>query len=505
MNIKEILRKKIIKEVLTLYKADWSVLVYDKTAGEIMIDLFTKSELNDYSISEAFLINANKPEWDFPAVYFILGTKANYDQINEEFDNKTFSKYTVIILDLIDDYNGYLNEIIKTTVLSCNLNVLEERIFTCEYKNVIKSLEFVLDTTFTIYKMPCIKQLPPFTETGKNDNPSDFLILERSFDLFTPLIHFFTFKSILSEIYPDTDLDDHYKLYKEIRYRHMAEIHKILQYNINKLNKNMEQLDKKLSTTELSKMVLDAPDNIKMKESIEKYSNYLRDAFTRLEYLQETLSDDKNFNCLIEAELILATGNKEGNRVSIDLSLLFDLLASTQLQRPDKLRLLYLIKFRGLGLTVTERSILKQSGFSSEDIDCKLDLSNKYKRAMEKEYKYEISRFEPFLTDIINDAMMGDFKSFLIKANNLDFSKKAEEVFSLRKTKMLTIKKKSVNRRKIVIYIKNGMTVEECRLAYDLSEALGIELFLGSDKMLKPTEILETIKNEYAVKQNEKI
>ena len=242
-----------------------------------------------------------------------------------------------------------------------------------------------------------------------------------------------------------------------------------------------------------------------MKESIEKYSNYLRDAFTRLEYLQETLSDDKNFNCLIEAELILATGNKEGNRVSIDLSLLFDLLASTQLQRPDKLRLLYLIKFRGLGLTVTERSILKQSGFSSEDIDCKLDLSNKYKRAMEKEYKYEISRFEPFLTDIINDAMMGDFKSFLIKANNLDFSKKAEEVFSLRKTKMLTIKKKSVNRRKIVIYIKNGMTVEECRLAYDLSEALGIELFLGSDKMLKPTEILETIKNEYAVKQNEKI
>ena len=71
MNIKALLKKKIIKEVLMIYKADWSVLIYDKKVGEMMLNLFAKSELNEYSISEAFLINIEKPNWDFPAIYFI--------------------------------------------------------------------------------------------------------------------------------------------------------------------------------------------------------------------------------------------------------------------------------------------------------------------------------------------------------------------------------------------------------------------------------------------------
>lgn len=413
MNIREILKKKIIKDVLTVYKADWSVLVYDKTAGEIMIELFTKSELNEYSISDAFLINAEKPEWDFPAVYFIKGTQENYAKINEEFSNKTFSKTTVVILEEIASARA-LNSLIKISVLDFNCNVQEERIFLSEYKNCVKSMEFLFDSKFTLYKMPCIKETPTFSEAKNTDTVNDFLILDRSFDLYTPLIHFFTFKSICSEIFPAEmeSFDDGSKLWKDLRYRHMAAIHKVLQYNINKLNQNMDNLDKKLSTTELSKMVLDAPENIKLKKSVEKYSNLLKDAFTRLEYLQEVLSDDKNFDCLIEAELILATGKKEDKKVSIDLSFLFDLLASTRLQTPDKLRLLYMIKFRGLNLTITEQSILKQSGFASEDIDCRLNLGNKYKRTIEKEYEYEISRFEPFLTDIINDCMLGILNRF---------------------------------------------------------------------------------------------
>lgn len=492
------LKKKIVKDVLTIYNADWSVLVYDKAAGEIMVDLFSKSELNGYSISEAFLINAEKPEWDFPAVYFVLGTDENYAKINTEFNNKIFSKTTVIILEEKDDKRS-LNKLIKTKTLNFNANVNEERIFVSSFKNCIKSAEYLIDTKFTIFKMPCIKETPQFSEFSENDILGDFLILDRSFDLFTPLMHFFTFKSMISEIYSETNenFDDGSKLYKELRYRHMADIQKILQYNINKLNENMEQLDKKLSTSELSKMVLDAPENIKLKKSIEKYSNYLKEAFARLNYLQEVLSDDVNFNCLIEAELILATGKKENKKISIDLSFLFDLLASTRLQKTDKLRLLYLIKFKNVSLTITEQSILKQSGFLAEDIDCRVDLSNKYTRTVEKDYQYEISRFEPFLTDIINDCLVSDFKSFLVKVNNLQPKKQKEVPFSLRKTSMLTVKKKNVNRKKVVVYVKNGLTVEECRLAYDLSEALGIELILSSDRILKPNEIIDIIKNKY--------
>lgn len=495
MNIKDILKKKIIKEVLTVYKADWSVLIYDKLAGEIMVDLFTKSELNDYSISEAFLITANKPEWDFPAVYFIAGTNENYCIINKEFSNKTFSRCYVVIIDEIDP-KDYLNSLIKTAVIPCNIKVLENRLFISEFSNCVTAMEFLLDSKFTIFKMPMVKETLVYNSVEGSEDVYDFLVLDRSFDLYTPLVHFFTFKSILTEIYPRTEqFDDGSKLYKEVEYRHIADVNNILQYNVNKLNQNLEQLNKNLSTSELSKMVLDAPENIKLKDSIEKYSNYLRDAFTKLDYLQASVSEDPNFCSLIESELILCTGRKDDKKIQIDMSSLFDLLATTRLHSPDKMRLLYLIKYRGVSLTITERNILKQSGFSAEDIDLKLDLSNKYPREKENTYKYDVSRFEPFLADIVGDALVGDFKSFLVKANNLEASnKEKEKYFSLRKSSMLTVKKHNNNRRKLVVYIRNGITPEECRLAYDLSDALGVDLILGSDKLLNLGDIIPIIK-----------
>ncbi|KAL6121567.1 Rop [Nucleospora cyclopteri] len=500
MNIKEILKKKIIKEVLTIYKADWTILIYDAVAGEIMIDLFTKSELNDYSIAEAFLINAQKPERDFPAIYFISGTNENYDLINKEFSINKFSKYQAIIIEIVDNPSR-LNKLIKSTVIPCKIKPQEERIFTTEYENSIRTMQFLLESEFNIYKMPCLQKIPKF-DTKKFNHEGDFLLLDRSFDLFTPLIHFLTFKSIISEIEgANGEFNENTKLCKEVRYRHLADINKILQYNINKLNQNMENLNKKLTTTELSKMVLDAPENIKLKESVEKYSNLLRDAFIKLDYLQEPISKDAIFNSLIESELSLVTGMKNGKKIKIDLSGIFDLLGSTRLMKTDKLRLLYLIKFKGVRLTLTERNILKQSGFDAEDIDLKIDLNNKYKREKELTFKYDISRFEPYIADIIKDCLLGDFRSFLIKANNLEVQNEEKEVFSLRKTSMLAVKKQSKSRKKIVVYIKNGLTIEECRLAYDLSEALGIELFLGSERILKPNQIIEIIKEKYKRKE----
>lgn len=506
MNIKALLKKKIIKEVLMIYKADWSVLIYDKKVGEMMLNLFAKSELNEYSISEAFLINIEKPNWDFPAIYFISGIRENYNYINTEFEEKKFNKYYVIIIDVIDDPR-YLNSLIKTKILYCNIKVEEERVFTGNIEKCIQTMEFLLDTKFNIYIMPCLNNIPiHYSKTDKNDCVSDFLILDRSFDLFTPLIHFFTFKSILYEMYPnEAILNDGSQLYKDIRYKHIAEINDILQYNISKLNQNMDKLNKNLSTSELSKMVLEAPENMKLKESIEKYSNYLNDAFTKLEYLQKTLSDDVKFNSLIESELILATGIKDGKKVQIDLSSLFDILASAQLQTPDKIRLLYLIKFRGVNLTVTEQNILKQSGFSANDIDVKLNLENKYQCVTELDYKYEISRFIPYLHSIIRDYSQEDFKSFLIKINNLESdSQQNKTIQSLRKLSMITVKKKESYRKKLVIYILNGITPEECKIVNDLSISLGIDIILGSNNILRPQDVVPMIKTNYKIILNDK-
>ncbi|ORD97589.1 hypothetical protein HERIO_547 [Hepatospora eriocheir] len=60
---------------------------------------------------------------------------------------------------------------------------------------------------------------------------------------------------------------------------------------------------------------------------------------------------------------------------------------------------------------------------------------------------------------------------------------------------MITSVNKTKNKKMIAVYIKDGITIEECRIVYDLSQYLGVDIILGSDKILKPAEIINDLRS----------
>ncbi|ORD97588.1 ROP [Hepatospora eriocheir] len=442
MNLKESLKTKIVKEVLTLYENTWFVLGYDFVGGSIISDFFKKSELVDYSIFTTFLIKMKKYQMDYPIVYFVENTPENYKTIKKEFDKKLFSKTIVVVIgDKEDSYFSNQTNLFKVIYFNCLIKPIEERIFINNNIQMIpKYLEELFKKGFNVFSSLNLKDHYDFNDSSFSVS-GDLLILDRSFDYFTPLIHFLTYKSMLYEIDSNDDSLNEFKndvLWPDLRYQHTANINNILKYHINKLTSNMEKLNKEGSIGELSKMVMDAPENSKIKESINRHSKSLQDCFTKLEKLQAKTSEDPYFKNLIESELILATNRRQGEKVSkFELSSIFEIFQNTSIAKDDKLRLLYLLKLKNLKFTATEMNILQQFGFKSEDINLKIDTSNQYKRKEFKQIsKFEISRFEPFLRDIILEFLSDDH-SFFSKNNNLSVKEKKDNVFSLRRTKMI--------------------------------------------------------------------
>jgi syntaxin-binding protein 1 len=482
MNLMEKLKNKIIKEILNTYQPNWSILIYDSMAAQIIQPLFSKTDLLSYNIMSINHIDEKRPEWDFPAIYFLSCNEKHSKIINSEFSAQKYSSFTVLSLETIQG----LNPIIKSRKVLTKIEAKEQRLFTCNADDLV-CLSNILDTKFTVSYLRSsdyCRDLADRTRALLNaDNTAidasakihngSLLILDRTIDIFVPLMHFFTFRCIVNEIeFKDTSDT----LFEELRYCHLADVSGILQHHINKLNRGLEQLDnKRVNVTQLGKMVFDAPKNMEMKDNITKYSNVLAECFKKCDYLKE----------IVEAEQRLSTGmDAKGKRVFIDLDYYFNFLGSTKFAKEDKLRLFFLLKAKGINFSGTEKEILKSFGFSTEQIEKKLDAKG-MEPIVNMPHKYDISRYEPILSSLICKVNEGDsiFKTLGVPPVSVN---------SLRKSHMISSKKQS-NRKIIAVYIKNGITYEEARVVYNLSEKLGIEIVLGGDKILSPMEFVKDL------------
>lgn len=484
MELRGMLRNKIVDEVLGAYHGNWAMLVYDSPVAHIIQPLFTKSDFLSYGVMISGNIEEERETWDFPVVYFLNATDENVAIINKEFKEKKYSAFCVCTL--VEPCG--LDPLIKARVVVLNMQVLEERVFLCPPDDLI-SISHVLGASFSINYLPSMQEVASALEEkckasegsgspGHSDDSSPgtsnafMLLIDREVDLFTPLLHFFTFKSALIEM-GEKDFND--VLFPELRYKHLANVSDALQHNINKLNRNAQALNKeKIDTASLSRLVVDAPKNIEIKEAVQKYTNLLNEAIKKLEYLKD----------LVEAEQIVATDfDKKGKRARKNLDYFFDILESSKFSFEDRLRLLFLIKAKGVKLTKTEQSILENCGFQKKHIEAQIDTGSQIRRVNQERYVYDVSRYEPILTDLVT-GFLGNkpiFQRLGAAPTGVD---------SLRKSSMLTVGERAP-KRIIVAYIRGGLTDEECRIAYTLSESLGIELFVGSDRMMTPMAFIE--------------
>ncbi|KAI4291073.1 syntaxin-binding protein 3 [Pancytospora philotis] len=496
MDVQKLLRKQIAETVLDAYKKEWSVLIYDETTAPILKPIFTKSDFLSHNIISSSLIDVERDEWDFPAIYFVSATKKISGVINGEFQAK---KYTAMRVLSITDPVG-LDPMIKATRVHLSIRALEERLFVCAPSELVCIAHAMREKPSVNY-LPSMQReaeelagaIARSADAAQSASSSDsmyshsnssgpllsapevaILLVDRGTDVYTPLMHFFTFKSVLAEMGEAEESDC---LYNEIRYRHLAEINECLQCHINRLNQNKRLLDKKkVDTLALSKMVVEAPANIEIKDAIVKYSELLNKAIKRLER-------DKD---LVEAEQILATDHdSSGKKVKKRCDYFFDILRTSRYSQEDRRRLLFLMKASGITFTSSEQQQLEVYGFKTAEIMAEFDCSRHIRRSEPDTYKYDVSRYEPILHDLI-----ADYAAHKPVFQRIGAAREGHS--SLRKLGMLSSEKKAT-KGTIVAYIKGGITTEESRLAYSLGEALGIEILVGSNKTLTPGEFIEDL------------
>lgn len=476
MNLKNLHKQRIGEEILQTFGDSWSILVHDKMTVKIINSLFKKSDLIDFNISTVFSIGDERPKWDIPVIYFVNCTKEIAKTINSETKS---GKYSSVKVFSLCEPEG-LDPMIKCTKVDLNIKMIEERIFECQVED-IRAISYILNRRLETSSISSTQKAAILVEnilkdTNINKEEAPLLVLDRLIDMYTPLMYFFSFRSMVSEI-GNLDCSDEY--FKEIRDLHIGEVSRHLQYTVTKLNESVKKLsNENLNISELDALVLEAPKNIDIKNNVHKYSEYLKKCFQRLEEIKDIAG--------VQQDLVLEK-DKEGNKARISLDSFLSKIALPGLTSEDRTGLLYLLKVKGIVFTESEIGLLKSHGFSSEDIGMIFNRKSQILRNKSLEYKYEISRYEPILKDVIEVFIQNPEK---------EADKETNKVQSLRKTTMFSSETQS--RRLIVVYIVGGLAIEEMKLAYLLSESFGIDLMIGSDKILNRREFVKEFKkNEH--------
>lgn len=470
MDLRKLHRNKIEKTVFGSFGGAWSMLIHDKTTSELINTLFKKSDLLDYYITGIFSIDKKYPNWNLPIIYFVNCTKEVSKKINKEF---LLENHPPIQVFSLCEPEG-LDPLIKCTVTHLNMTAVEERIFTCDLENLI-SLANILDSKFIISYEDSTKKVAEKVQNNVNgskllDNKKEvsFLFLDRTLDIYTPFLYFFSFRSMMVEI-GSPDCNDNY--FPEVRNKHLGEVNEVLQNSVKKLQENFEKLSSKnVDIHVLDSLVIEAPKNMELKANIEKYTDYLNKAIQKLELVKEIAESQQ--------ELILGK-DKAGNKITFQLDAYMPIIFSPSMTFEDRLGLLFLLKATGVILQKSEKELLISKGFAKKDLDLIFNQRNHMRRTRQRKTEFEISRYEPMLLDVV--------ESFLLRHRVFpSFSKVKDKLDSLRRSSMMNCGK--ATKSTLVVYVNHGLCVEEMKLAYLISEKMGVECIFGSNKILTRSE-----------------
>lgn len=490
MDVPELLKKKIIEDVFKAQNTtEWSVLIYDSSAATILKSFFVRSEFINHNIVISQRIEESRDPADFPVIYFVRGKEEVVKMINKDFKDKLYPSYIVCLLEKCEG----LDPLIKTKIVDVDFIPFEQRVFKSapwQLYSVAKTLGSMFSVSYGGSMSRSVGEMVN-AMIADVDRKGELIILDRSMDLFSPLLHFFTFRTLLEDL-EEEDMrafSKEYirdKIWEEVKNAHLGEVNSILRSHAHTLSKIAQKLDTKVDNKDLMKMVLGAPAAAKTKESLSKILGMAQKCYDRFDYLSK-------FN---EVEQCLATGyDKEGNKWKMKIDKVFENLSDKGIDKLDKVRILLLLKASGYQLQQNEVDFLQHAGFSDDEINLEFENHENFIPLREKtDHKYEVSRYEPVLANVLK-SFIGKTKGH-IQVNRLTDA--SASLKSLRKSYLLSVKKDVSSRKLYCVYITGGLTFEEIRVVYELSDSLGVEIVIGSDKIITPKSYIEDLKSSSA-------
>lgn len=604
MALKEVVSQRVLNDIIgRLQKSkEWKVLVLDHLSTRIISSCCRMHEIMEKGITivEALEID-REPLPHLEAIYIMLPTEQNVQKLISDFkrENEPTNLYKGIHIFFLQKCPpGIIPQLSQSeaakriyTLQEVNMAFLpyESRVFTLDFPDAFENyfcnvtikkedlFETIADQLATVCAMlgeyPIIRawkdgngkcadlasKLQDKLDSFKAEKPdlgkgakqtSEFIILDRGFDVTTPVLHEVTFQCMVydllkpnKDIYKfttvggdgnerskDVILDENDELWKKLRHDHIADVSRDVSVRIKEFSKKKKLGDPnnpEISVKALARQIRIAPQ---YQKELGQYSIHLNLARECMKRYQSGIGD----LCAVEQKLALGT-DEHGDPIPDALTLLNPFIFGRKYNVYDKIRLQILYILQKKGLTLDEfTTMVQQSEIPSQERSVIFNLMHLgvsiingeqvkegrfLERKLREETTYTDSRWSPVLRDILEyvaEGQLDDQYCSYIRNKPRGSSMMSSSVgvsgaTSVRKQYdwIKSSDKKSKTPRvssvpsagaprdlpTIFVFIVGGVTYSEIRTVYQMAEQFkNYDFLIGSTHIITPSEFLGEVR-----------
>lgn len=403
---------------------------------------------------------------------------------------------------------------------------------------VTKLLAFMVQSNLEEHK----KANPEFAKTDHSRPRATLLITDRAMDMVAPFIHEFTYQAMANDLLPIEDgvrytykfqssvgayedktatLNDSDAVWTAVRHMHMREAIDKLMADFNKfLEENaVFKGEGAANLNDMKEMLANLPQYQEQREKFSLHLSMAQDCMAIFERDKLPL--------VANVEQCCATGlNAQGKTPKGLVEEMVPLLDSREVINASKVRIIALyIQYRDgvpdedrrrlyqhARLTLPEQdaiNALVHMGVKISRGPNDKETKKKMKQKVNNEEEYELSRFKPAITTMIEDQVADKLEMSLfpyvrdapsaipLQASSLRSPPPQATSLRSQKPAWHRAPKSAVvpdNRQRVLVFIAGGMTHSEKREVYQLSSALNKDIFIGSTHVCTPRQMVDDLK-----------
>ncbi|OAG33171.1 hypothetical protein NEIG_01596 [Nematocida sp. ERTm5] len=566
MNLVEIVGDRIKKQVLALGHSEktWRVLIIDQNTAKLLHHTLPMSEVLSRNIAMVErLEDMRERTTEFSAIYFVNINSQSVKQIEKDFSNKMYRSVFVVSCTHIGDKEEKALENLKKKAEKLREKAKDKEKDSIDfiYKSIIfdfipiapdvfhvetpysyytsreKYLEDISNKIKGIYRViqvrctaiPIGRYAKELTSKIESSGTSKLVVVERGADMNTPLIHTFTFESLLwdlglagpgyiveekkvpqaetpgndkeSESESDdndekrVEISEDYKVWMDVRTKQLVETHKKLSELIKKETKT-EEKEQKSNIKQLVRAVQELPVHTRTLKEIKILMGLLEKCvkFFNMPGIKETaeleqgISTGKDFN-----------GHNFKHEVTKKF---FSVLKTAKLTKTEKVRLylLYILNYGPLQRN-EEARLIEKGHLSQKDLDSgervRKYMAERRIKPMSKR-TLPIARHVPIIADILTAIISKDKHACRKLEIHLPDAKDVLSGESLRRREFVfktSASTDSAHRKVILVYFIGGVSIAEISEIREIAHNTGQTIFIGSTDICAPNSFVTVLDN----------